>query len=336
MMKKILSLVLALALCLGLAAPAVAVEKEAALMEANDAEVEAAIEKRSQRALAEEYCFQSKYNAVMENAAGDYALLVEEEGEEPVLLPVGCIQVDLLDSDAVNEVLERTNLSEETKNAVEKMASKAEPCSECDTCNLISVFSPDLLPKSRGISTSYYTYKGMQMKVEQITKADHAGFASIGGGTQASTIWKGITNAILSAAGIVSTKVSIFGTGLTLLDAVRSASNCNNVYPAGGNDVQAKVRYTGTTRYTYANVQDWMLGCVSHSVLVEEIEFSYDVYENMERALKGDFICNVNRTVQSESYSNHWEVGYYNYNFAKVDGEIELKLGSKTFWLYTT
>lgn len=321
-MKKLLSVALALALCIGLAAPASAMVKDA-----HEAQV--------QRALSEEYCIASKYDSVMENADGDYALLIEVEGSDPALLPVGCVQVNLLDTEAVNEVLESTALSKETKNAIAQMASEAEPCSQCDDCNLITVFSPDLLPQTRGISTSYYTYHGTQMKLEQIDKADHAGYASLGGGKDAAKIWKGITNAVISAVGLVSTPVAVFGAGLSLLDAIRTVSNCNNVYPAGGNDVQAKVRYTGTTRYTYAKMQDWLLGCVSRRVLIEEIAFSYDVYEDMTRVRSGDFVREVNRAVQTESYSDHWAIAYANHTFAKVDTEINLKLGSKTFVLYT-
>lgn len=321
-MKKLLSVTLVLALCIGLSAPASAM-------------VEDAYEAQVQRALAEEYCITSKYDSVMENTNGDYALLIEVEGSDPALMPVGCVQVDLLDAEAVNEVLKSTDLSKETKSAIEQMASEAEPCSQCDDCNLITVFSPDLLPQTRGISTSYYTYHGTQMKLEQIDKADHAGFASIGGGTNAEAVWKSITNAVISVVGLASTPVAVFGAGLSLLDALYTISNCNNIYPAGGNDVQAKVRYTGTTRYTYAKMQDWLLGCVSRRVLIENIAFSYDFYEDMTRVRSGDFVREVNRAFQTESYSDHWAIAYANHTFAKVDAEIRMDLGSKTFVLYT-
>lgn len=287
-----------------------------------------------QSALAAEYQFSTEFNDIMQNSNGDYAFITQSQDDNtPILLPTGYVQVDLLDSDSVNAILENPNLSETIKDEISHMAVDAHPCSECDTCNLVSIFSPDLLPQTRSMDTSYHTYDGVQMKLEEISRDAHVGYESIGGGKKASTVWDGITNVLMGVAGVFSKTVSIFGVGYSLLDAIASESGATDVYPTASNDVQAKVRFSGVTRYTYAFIEDWRLGCVSRYAYVNDIAFDYDFYENSVRNLSGNFTYLVNNFIETESYKDHWAVARNNYQYVKVDDFITLKLGSKTFYL---
>lgn len=293
-------------------------------------------EKTIQENLKHQFRYDSNYEGVMEDANGNYALVVEVPDQpSSVLLPAGYLQVDLLDPASVDEVLNHPNLSAEIKAAISDMSQAAKPCVDCDTCNLVSIFSPDLLPETRSLTTSYYTYDGTRMKVDQIQRDAHTEYADIvvNRGSTFTNTANAIYNIGLGVAGIFSTTVSVFGIGQTLFDALVNNSTVNVVSTVTNSQVQARVLFNGIARFTYAYIEDWRIGCVSHSANVQEVQIDYILYRNDERKFVGNFRKDVNRTIETESYANHWAVARNNYHSPKVDDYITVTMGSKVFQL---
>lgn len=293
-------------------------------------------ENEMQRTLKQQYCIASEHEGVFEDDEGNYALAVEVPNRTaPILMPVGYLQVDLLDQTSVDMVLNHTSLSESIKNSIRDMSRTAKPCYDCDKCNLVSIFSPDLLPETRSTTTSYYVYDGTRMKVDQIERDSHTEYGAFisGKGEEFSSKLEGITGVLLGVGGIFSTHVSIFGVGLTLFDAIASCSGINGYGTINSSEVKSRVFFHGISRYTYAYIEDWRIGCVSHSADIDAVEINYVLYDGDNFEKKGTRDILVNELIETESFNNHWAVARNNYQDPKIDGSPMLKVGDAEFYL---
>ena len=293
-------------------------------------------EKNVQNSLKYQYRFDSNYSGVMKDANGNYALAVDmPDDTSPVLLPVGYLQIDLLNPASVNKVLNHPNLSAEIKESVHNMAQSAEPCDKCDNCNIVSIFSPDLLAQTRSTTTSYYTYDGTRMKVDRIERDSHTEYGTITSskGEEFMSLLNGISDVTLAVAGCFSLPISIFGAGVTVFNAIADHSSINTVSSVNSSQVQVRVLFHGITQYTYAYIEDWRIGCVSHLAEVQKTQFDYILYDGDNRKCTNNFSVLVDRTVKTESYDNHWAIARNNYHSPQVDNPIVYTIGSLEFIL---
>lgn len=80
------------------------------------------------------------------------------------------------------------------------------------------------------------------MKVDQIQRDDHTNYADIvsGAGNRFVSTANVIYNIGMGIGGMVNAYVSIFGVGMTLLDAVFNHSNVNSVSAVSNSQIQAR------------------------------------------------------------------------------------------------
>lgn len=290
-----------------------------------------------QNALRAQYRFESSFDHVLEDEDGNYALTVEvPNSASPVLQPVGYLQVDLLDPTSVNYVLNHPNLSDEIKDTICSMAQAAEPCSECDTCNLVSIFTPDLLPQTRSTEIYYDTYNGTRMKVEEIQSDAHTDWANIlrDEGADFMAEAEAIVSIYFTIAGLIWQPIGVFGAGLSILDALLSTADIDAVGSNSVSTVDVRVFFHGTTRFTSAYIEDWRIGCVSYSAYVEKLKVDYVLYdEDGNRKEDDDYEIDVSTNLETPHFGNHIETAYYNYHSPVSDDYIRLKIGTKEYVL---
>lgn len=289
---------------------------------------------------AQQYVMKTEVKDVVQDVNGNYAIVsTDNANNTQTFLPVGRYDVFLNSEDSVNSLRNIEGLGQELINDVVEMAQRAEVNGE--DAAMISVYSPALLPENQS-NSSYEYYDGNRFKIELLSFDRHTDFASLASGTNIVSTLSSITNVAISIAGIFKTSVGIFGAGMTLLSEIYEQEQINNVYPSSNNSVVAKIRYTRTVKYTYGEMGylsgDWRLGCVSSHVSISEYIFSYDFYKGGIRDVAGELMIFSNKGKAFEISSENYDSGYMQKAWANlfnpwIDGEITVKIGSKTFYL---
>lgn len=295
---------------------------------------------------AEQYTIKTDVEDIVQDVNGNYAMVTTGiGGRSQTFVPVGRQDILLTSEESIDALRDLEGVEEETKNTVIQMAQdiQANKRCGCDECSTVSVYSPDLLlaAQTRGTSISYDEYNGHRMKVEIVSAAGHAGFASIAKGMSFENTTKTITGFVIDKALSYTGKVlsTIFGAGLSLFDAILSDAKASNVYGSSQNDVQLQILYDSMVKHTYAertpNAGDWAVGCVSFASTIEECFFRYNFYENYERTLTGNFTILMDTTIYSENYrrENNLRTAWLNIGHPFNDSTISVKIGGKWFHL---
>ena len=294
-----------------------------------------------QREYAQQYCIQTSVNGIVQDADGNYAMVITDTGaKSQLLVPVGRQDVLLTSKASVNAVQSIDGLGQELKDDIIEMAQHAqtdEGCN-CNECNTISIYSPELLPAAE--SYYYQYYDGHRMKVELITGDAHAGFTPLVKGNNFVGILSAIVGIVIAVNNVdIPKEVSIFGAGVSLLQEIFEHASVNNVYPSSTNSVEAKIRFSYVHKYTFGELShlsgDWLLGCVSSSATISEYIFSYDFYaDNGTRNAAGELYIWGNETIKTENFdSGHLRTAWLNLTHPWHDGQIEIGIGPKTFVL---
>lgn len=144
------------------------------------------------------------------NVKDDIFLLVEKE------------DLNLEDIEANELIFEKNNLTSDLIQSIEENIQQQKAIENEDF--EVSIFAPATIntkaSNARARSeTSYYTYDGYNFKDTIVTyKNGSSGMQEIAAGTKTKNIASKLINLVISAVGIRSKSVSIFGAGLSALD----------------------------------------------------------------------------------------------------------------------
>lgn len=291
-----------------------------------------------QRSYAQQYTIETDIESLMQDANGNYAMVIaDEKPGSQTYIPVGRQDVLLTSEDSVGELQRIEGLGQQLKDDVVELAQYAQTHEEYD-CDTISVYSPALLPAAQNSLPYYYDeYDGHRMKVEFIVGDAHAGFTTISSGTSLERVLSSITNVAIEN-GVSTVLSAIFGPASSLIQVIYKHAAATNVTASSDNTVQAKIRFTYFRQYTYGELQhmsgNWLLGCVSSSVKIREYVFSYDFYTSGgQRRASGEVtIPRTNDNIHSQNYlSGHLRTAWLNLSHPWIDDGIRVKIGSKYF-----
>lgn len=290
---------------------------------------------------AEQYVVKTDVEDIVQDINGNYAIVTtNDKYGTQTFVPVGRQDFLLTSEDSLEMLQNLEGIEEETKNTIIQMAQdiKVNGSCDCDECSTVSVYSPDLLPTTRGSSTDYDWYDGHRMKIEILTRDAHAGFVSIAKGAP-------LENTAMAIKGIVFDKAleyigapldMIFGPGVTLLDAIYKDFNGIEIYGESKDDIQLQIEYTNMVKHTYAErtpgAEDWAVGCLSYAANITDCEFDYEFYKNDTRVFSGDVNTGNLGTLYSEHYGdNNLRTAWLNIGHPYADDPIRVKVGNVNF-----
>jgi len=305
-----------------------------------------------QKEYVQQYCLETDVEGIVQDAEGNYAMVVTDmKVKSQELIPMGRQDVLLTSEDSVNALLNVEGVGQELKDDVMEMAQRAQAHEEYDgdNCNTISIYSPDLLSATQNVSPQYYDYNGHRMKVEIISADQDSGYVKLAQGSNLPSVIKGIIDVVIATISRESTVgtvvsngiayLSIFGAEVSLFTAILKHAGINQIYGTSSSKIETKLRWHYTRKYTYGELiplsNEWRTGCVSSSATIEEYCFSYDLYNNNgQRIAKNDYIIKGNGILYSENYaSTNLETAWLNLTHPWADDGISVKIGPLTFHL---
>lgn len=288
-----------------------------------------------QRSYAQQYTIETDIESLMQDANGNYAMVIaDEKPGSQTYIPVGRQDVLLTSEDSVKKLQSIEGLGQELKDDVIEMAQYAQTHEEYD-CNTVSIYSPELLSDSNN-GVYYRFYDGHRMKVEFTVSDFNTPFATIASGNSFERVLSSITNVALEN-GVSTVLSAIFGPASSLMQAIYKDAAATNVSASSSNMVEVKIRGSRVRQYTFGELQhmsgNWLLGCVSSSVTIEEYVFSYDFYTSGgKRKAAGELNILKNQTINSQNYtSGHTRTAWLNLSHPWVDEGIRVKIGNKYF-----
>jgi len=269
------------------------------------------------------YTLSTEFESIMKSADGDYAMKIDSTGS---LVPVGRLDILLDDEDAVNEVLEMEDISDEVKEYLLRLSEKV--TSEPENAGAVAtLFSQDLIPKTR--ATVYYTYKGMSMKSDQVYVYNiSSGYQFKKTGTAALTAAQAVYEVGMYVGGFFCDAIGLGGTLISIFEALAGG----NVYTANASDfTQMELKYDGVSQWTYGQIgSDWYVGYASQKVTVNYI----DRYQQFVVGGVGKQYHSYQypyKTIKSTDFDLPWDTAYYHL-YSPIAEWVSYKVNGTTWY----
>ncbi|MDR0813516.1 MAG: hypothetical protein LBO63_05910 [Oscillospiraceae bacterium] len=305
------------------------------------------------------------YDGIRASADGYYAMEYDVTGGKETV-PVGRLDIDLCDTDAVSAAMERTDISAQAKAAI--FARHEQALANGVESLTTTLFSSDLLYddgalaaqlsagsnsliadgllayKSAGafiatplstVSTTYYTYNGSSMKSEKMyTNGLNTGWQYVQRGATTGTTAGNIFSAIITIGGatIKTVPIPYLAAAISLLQSAINQIAANTISGHTSDFLQVRIIYNDVQQWTYLNAGgEWLLGLASQQVTVTQ-NSSEQYYYN---AAAGGRTFTSNRTVNVVTKTDHFDSPWayaYQYAYNPRSEGITAKVGSKTLY----
>lgn len=331
--KKWISLLLVFALCFAI--PAAALD--------NNNQLNCEVEKEASAT----YTNMTIFEGIKASDNGQYAISSTDGGE----VPVGMLQVDLLDEEQYSAVLTNPDLSEPVK---ESLASKRDHALEIgESKQYVFIFSPRLLDENTAgtyaipAGRTEYTWNGHKFMIERVYTYDvHSGFEYIQRGVSTKQVASTITDITLGVASL-SNKFSFAASGISLLKIFLNALNLSNAnYISGFSDdyIQADVISDVCEQWTWgkhlSTDPDWFLGVYTRRVFVKQVRVEQYYYVSSLSGYKlSPNTIYPNHEIKGAHFTDDWQqacsYAWDGRMSTLTDPAPTWTLGNKTFVYYT-
>lgn len=270
------------------------------------------------------------------------ANVTEMEFSDGSVIPLGQLEIDLSDANAVDNALTNPNLTKEVKDSI---SEKAQFVAETGTELKLTVLSSELLPMTRSTSQKYYTYNGAQMRSDFIYVSNlDTGYQTVASGAAATEFAKNATDLTLRQEGTssyqsrlsISKTIKLIQGFANLLKAYESYYETVNINGAQKDYVQIAVVYDKVEQYTYREMTqgagDFRLGATTMRVYVER----YDVRCSFIGSITGnrnvyEYNDSPSLNFNTKNYDSPWALAY-NHAGAQLpaDEYVVYDVGTKT------
>lgn len=280
----------------------------------------------------------TEFSGVLKSTDNRYALELKLPGENVIgYQPVGRLDIDLNDEQAVAEALQISALEDEVK---------AEIIERRDTVFMngltdvkMVVFSPDLL----ATNPEYFDYHGIRMKSEKTYVTNFPSHTErVSEGSQTKETASALANLTISILGVSSIPAVALTAGATsvLLAFVSliNASSADVVKPTTDDYMEAKINVDLVTQRTYSEVGgSWSLGLTAKQVklnyiVIRQVYFKCQT-DNEIRGYDKSFQTNFSNKVYKTNYfdsSSQWEIAF-SFIGNPLELNITINVGSKKF-----
>lgn len=155
----------------------------------------------------------------------------------------------------------------------------------------------------------HYTYNGYQMSqyIYIYSKNDSSSYVEVTSGVNAAKVAKLITNAIITGAGLASTKVGIAASGVSLFADFQEAFGYPSTFTGKGNDyVQINMAWKRYDKFTYVfdpGINDTRLGAITERVILNKV-VSCHYYQDLGMFTHEDVRGRSGQLIVSAHYSS--------------------------------
>lgn len=326
MKKRMFSFLLAAAMMLGIYTPTLAAEPL----------TEDASESRPFSKLSD-----TQFDGIKKSVSGQYVMVAEEQPDQEGV-PVGRLDVDLIDADQYEAVLASENISDAVKESLRQKRESA--VSRGDDHLLVTIFSPWLIKESgrstRAIPTgrTNYTWNGHSFLIEKVYyRGIESDIAKISEGSGTKELASGLTSMALIGIGVVApVHVALVASGLSLLQAFYQITGINSVYGSTQDTLHICLTYDLAEQWTWADIDgEWYLGLYTEKATVTSLwtkQFYFDTSTNTGRSEKNDTA--VNKVVKGDHFSDDWQSQCqtaWNNRLSGLNEQTQWTIGGKTF-----
>lgn len=283
--------------------------------------------------LQKSYVQETNFDGIMESADGYYALKISASSAPKSIdyLPVGRVDIDLLDADEVDLVLENDKIPPEIKAEIERKQKQA--VSSGTESARVTFFSSELLENTSANNSIYYTYNGHEMRSDRLyTYRSNTGWEYIKQGTTTRIVAASLFNIGLGFLGIKLVPVSILSSGLAVITAFTSVFGNNWIGGHAEDFLQMRLQFDDVKQWTYGNAGDgWRLGLCTENVVLTKIgveQYYYNKESRIGRSQTSDNYVNVN--VKSPHYDSPWATAWQ-YMLSPEEEWINWKVAESVF-----
>ena len=284
--------------------------------------------------LTESYTTETTFRDVKKSPDGRYAIeLTTSIGTE--YLPVGRLDINLLDSSSVDNTLQRDDIPTEVKAEIQKKQERA--IANGSNSASVSYFSSALMETQDGLTTRsndsiYYTYQGHEMRSDRLySYGDSTGWEYIVSGTKTETVTSALFNVAFSAAGLAFTSVSILSTGAAVIKAFTDLFGLGWITGHSSDYLQMRLFFDDIKQWTYGKTgSGWQLGLCTEKVTLLKVGHEQYYYNNGRGGELENSDRSVKQVMMSEHFDSPWATAWQ-WTTAPLTEWVTWKVHNKTF-----
>ncbi|HBH13063.1 MAG TPA: hypothetical protein DDX29_08120 [Clostridiales bacterium] len=236
-------------------------------------------------------------------------------------------EVNLFDKNDVNELLEKYSFEPEIEKDILKYSQRAVKQNNKKSKAVIYV---PIVPLTKSTTISYYSYGGYDLKDTKIDLYNQeTDVITLIQGTASKSFVDGVTQGIFSIGGIFSKAISIFGSGMSLLDSIEDVIGVVTG-TSSSNYAKTHLQYDAHTKYTSV---DWGYGYET-SMITQSLYARKEQFEFNMTTSSGNVVDTTERSIyeweESDDYDNPAPEAIINTGFVK-DYRIGYEIGDYTF-----
>jgi hypothetical protein len=304
-----------------------------------------------------EYTISTEFENIKESDDGFYAMEVAS-GNDIALVPVGRLDIDVVDENVFSATMQRTDISEQAKEEITANREKMIELGSLDGYE-VTVFSQFLLPedsrtvvysmRKKGINRSYgtvvpfgttytyETYSGIPMVIEDVVQTGlNTTYKTVASGISAkSTAETAITIALTIVGFSSSTLINYVATGISLLSYFLTTVGTSTFTASYTDTLQVRLIYDKTTRSAFLIDSNdiWHIGVTTRKVTVTKIGSEQYYYNGGNNGKTLSLDRTVSQTIKGSYFDSPYSEAYFRAanNYTPANEQLQWKATDATF-----
>ena len=282
------------------------------------------------------YSINTEFDGIKRAPSGQYAMQVATDNGM-VSIPVGKYALDLMNAKNYDALRKTKNISREIRESLEE--NRESLAATGNTNVKVTIFSPDLLQTNTAMSRStgyvYTTYKGVQMKSEQVFyEGINSGTKSIKTGKTTADYASGLKEFIVIAASEASKKFSLTANAISLLKAFGVKFPNYETLANTSDFLEFRVIYDKVDQWTYGSTANgWKCGLRSQKVKIKDVRTELHLFTvQTKKGETNPVTVKPNKSYTTKNFSSPWAETYKWFTGTNEVERLSWKPGSTTYY----
>lgn len=281
------------------------------------------------------------FNGIKASDAGQYAITASDGSE----VPVGMLEVNLLDQEQYSAVMDRTDISDAVKESL--MSKRDQALDVGKNEQYVFIFSPRFLDCNTAgtyaipAGRTEYTWNGHSFLIERVhTLNVSSGYQFVDKGVTTKEKASTIVSVLLTLGGL-NKKLAVASGGISLLQSFYNFNKIDSVPGNAGDYAQVCVNSDIYEQWTWGKHlptdPDWFLGVYTEKVLVKKVLSKQQYFVPAVHGYQSsNEEINYNQELKGPHFTDDWqescEIAWANRMSTVTDPTPKWTVGSKTFY----